>query len=202
MPPSDRFSLRQRGITDERVIEAMNRVPREEFVPAPLRREADADGPLPIGHDQTISQPFIVAWMTATLAVESGARVLEVGTGSGYQTAILAELGADVWSIERIPELSARAETTLTRLGYAQVHLLVGNGYDGWPAAAPYDRVLLTAAPPSVPQTLIDQLADGGRLVAPVGVEWQVIVIVDRRGDEIRRRESLPVRFVEMKKDT
>jgi protein-L-isoaspartate(D-aspartate) O-methyltransferase len=199
----DPFALRSRDITDERVLAAMATVPREAFVPVEHRREALADHPLPIGHGQTISQPFIVAWMTQALEVAPGHRVLEIGTGCGYQTAILAELGADIWTMEIIPELSARARETLGRLSLgARVRLRVGSGYDGWPDAAPFDRILLTAAPPDVPRILIDELADGGRLVAPVGVDSQVIVHINRRGETIARREGLAVRFVEMKPTT
>jgi len=137
--------------------------------------------------------------MTQTLDVGPGTRVLEVGTGSGYQTAVLAELGAAVYSIEIIPPLADQARATLERLGYAaRVHLRVGSGYAGWPDAAPFDRILLTAAPPEIPEPLIAQLADPGRLVAPVGVEWQVIVIVDKREGRISRKESIAVRFVPM----
>src|SRR5262245_39123940 len=138
--------LRRRDITDERVLAAMTAVPRHEFVPAEYRKEAYVDGPLPIGFGQTISQPYIVAWMTQELGVAAGSRVLEVGTGCGYQAAVLSELGADLYSIEVIRELADMARTTLTRLGYAHVHLRHGSGYDGWPDAAPFDRILLTAA--------------------------------------------------------
>ena len=193
------LQLRRRDITDERVIAAMAVVPRAEFVPASYRSEATEDNPLPIGHGQTISQPYIVAWMTQTLDVDSGTRVLEVGTGSGYQTAVLAELGVEVYSIEIIAPLAEQARATLERLGYAaRVHLRVGSGYDGWPEAAPFDRILLTAAPPEIPNALIDQLGDPGRLVAPVGVDWQNIVIVDKREGTISRKESIAVRFVPM----
>ena len=192
--------LRNRDISDERVLAAMASVPRAEFVPAARRHEATDDTPLPIGHGQTISQPYIVAWMTQELDVPPGARVLEIGTGSGYQTAILAELGADVYSLELIPELADQARATLERLGYGpRVHLRIGSGYEGWPDAAPFDRILLTASPPELPAVLIDQLRDPGRLVAPVGTDWQRIVIVDKVDGRIRQRESIPVRFVPMK---
>jgi protein-L-isoaspartate(D-aspartate) O-methyltransferase len=194
------LQLRRRDITDERVIAAMSAVPRAEFVPAEYRRDATEDSPLPIGHGQTISQPYIVAWMTQTLDVGPGTRVLEVGTGSGYQTAVLAEFGADVYSIEIVAPLAEQARATLERLGYAtRVHLRVGSGYDGWPEAAPFDRILLTAAPPEIPEALIAELGDPGRLVAPVGVEWQFIVIVDKRDGRVTRRESIGVRFVPMR---
>jgi protein-L-isoaspartate(D-aspartate) O-methyltransferase len=195
----DPYRLRDRGITDSRVLAAMAVVPRAEFIPPEHRHEVRGDYPLPLGYGQTISQPFIVAWMTQELDVGPGARVLEVGTGSGYQTAILAELGADVYSIEIVAELGEQAERTLSRLGYGdRVHLRIGSGYGGWPEAAPFDRILLTAAPPSIPEALTDQLADGGRLLGPVGINWQTIVIVDNVGGALQTRESLPVRFVPM----
>jgi protein-L-isoaspartate(D-aspartate) O-methyltransferase len=191
--------LRGRDITDARVLAAMARIPREEFVPAGAREEAYNDYPLPIGGGQTISQPYIVAWMTQALEIRAGMRVLEVGTGSGYQAAVLAELGAVVHSIERIPELAERARETLARLGYARVQVRLGSGYDGWPDAAPFDRILLTSAPPEMPAILIAELADGGRLVGPIGTEWQQIEIVERTGDQVSRRTAIPVRFVPMK---
>ena len=195
----DRFSLRSRGIVDSRVLAAMARVPREAFVLPEDVRDADADGPLAIGFGQTISQPFIVAWMTQELRVEPGARVLEIGTGSGYQTAILAEVGAEVFSLEIVPELSARAAGVLAQLGYSNVHLRVASGYQGWSEHAPFARIIATAAPPAMPSVLGDQLADGGRIVAPVGTDEQVIVVMDRRGNEYETRRTLPVRFVPMR---
>lgn len=190
--------LRHRDITDARVLAAMTAVPRHEFVPPEYREEAYADGPLPIGFGQTISQPYIVAWMTQELGVAAGSRVLEVGTGCGYQTAVLSELGADVYSVEVVRELADIARTTLTRLGYPHIHLRHGSGYDGWPEAAPFDRILLTAAPPEIPAVLISELADGGRLVGPIGADVQVIEIIDKRGGRTIRRTSIPVRFVPM----
>ena len=189
-----------RDITDPRVLAAMAKVPREAFVPTELRPEASADRPLPIGFGQTISQPYIVAWMTQDLGVTPGTRVLEVGTGSGYQAAILAELGGEVFSVEIVPELAERARRTLAALGYTRVHIRVGSGYDGWAEEAPFERILLTASPPAIPQSLIDQLADGGRLVGPVGVDSQVLVRVERHGDRITQRETVPVMFVPMVK--
>ena len=177
----------------------MTKVPREAFVPAAQRPDAYADAPLSIGWGQTISQPFIVAWMSQELDVRAGMKVLEVGTGSGYQTAILAELGGDVYSVEIVPELAARAQTTLRTLGYDAVHLRVASGYDGWLDAAPFDRILLTAAPPAVPAALVDQLADNGRLLGPVGEDWQVLTIVERRGGDVVTSQSLEVRFVPMR---
>ena len=176
--------LSSRGIVDERVLAAMAAVPREAFVPPEDRRFAYDDGPLAIGFGQTISQPYVVALMTQELDVAPGARVLEVGTGSGYQTAVLAAIGADVYSLEIIPELSERAAGVLSRLGFDQVHLRVGTGYAGWAEEAPFDRIIVTAAPPAVPEELVDQLADGGRLIAPVGGDDQQLIIVDRAGGE------------------
>jgi protein-L-isoaspartate(D-aspartate) O-methyltransferase len=180
----------------------MAAVPREAFVPTELRHEATADRPLPIGFGQTISQPYIVAWMTQELDVAPGARVLEIGTGSGYQSAILAELGAEVFSLEIVPELADRARHALASLGYTRVHMRVGSGYDGWAEEAPFDRILLTASPALMPQTLVDQLADRGRLVGPVGVDAQVLVRIERHGDQITRSETLPVLFVPMVRGT
>jgi protein-L-isoaspartate(D-aspartate) O-methyltransferase len=191
--------LRARDITDPRVLAAMASVPRHEFVPEEYRYAAYADEPLPIGFGQTISQPYIVAWMTQELDVAAGARVLEVGTGCGYQTAVLAELGAEVYSVEISPELADQAERTLTRLGYTGLHLRHGSGYEGWPEAAPFDRILLTAAPPEVPQLLIDELSNGGRLLGPVGTDFQMVEIVDKRDGRISQRSSIPVRFVPMR---
>lgn len=195
----DAYALVSRGITNPRVLAAMAAVPRRAFIPEAHRHEEFADHPLAIGCGQTISQPYIVAWMTQDLDVHPGQKVLEIGTGSGYQSAVLAQMGADVYSIELEAELSEQAAAALAALGYARVHLRVGSGYDGWPDAAPFDRILLTAAPPEIPSALTDQLADGGRLVAPVGTAFQVMVRIDRHGDRLARRESLPVRFVPLR---
>jgi protein-L-isoaspartate(D-aspartate) O-methyltransferase len=189
----------ERGVRDRAVIEAMRRVPRHLFVPPDEVAHAYEDRPLPIGHDQTISQPYIVASMSELAAVGPGSRVLEVGTGSGYQTAILAELGAEVWSIEIVEPLLRRAAATLARLGYGErVHLAIGDGYGGWPEAAPFDAVLVAAAPPRVPEPLMEQLAPGGRLVIPVGDEQQLLVVIQRDGDGFVQRVVYPVRFVPM----
>ena len=190
--------LSSRDITDPRVLAAMEAVPRHEFVPPEHHARAYEDAPVPIGFGHTISQPYIVAWMTQALGVAPGLKVLEVGTGCGYQTAILLELGAEVWSLDVIPELTGRARDTLARLGHANVHLRTSSGYAGWPEAQPFDRILVTAAPPDVPDALIAQLGDGGRLVAPVGTWDQVLVIVERHGSSITRREAIAVRFVPM----
>ena len=160
--------LRGDGIRDERVLLAMDTVPRHEFVPPELRSEAYANRPLPIGGGQTISQPFIVALMSERLSLRRGDKVLEIGTGSGYQAAVLAELGCDVYSVEILPDLAETARQRLDRLGY-KVHVRAGDGFYGWPEAAPFDAVIITAATPEVPQTLVQQLAEGGRIILPLG---------------------------------
>src|SRR6184192_4941745 len=161
--------LKPRGIHDERVLATMAKVPREEFVPQNMRPQSYADSALPIGHDQTISQPFIVAYMTEQLRLQPTDRVLEIGTGSGYQAAILAELAKEVYTIEIIAPLAQSAEAALQRLGYKNVHVKVGDGYKGWPEHAPFDAITVTCAPDHVPQPLIDQLKEGGRMIIPVG---------------------------------
>ncbi|MFQ5669966.1 MAG: protein-L-isoaspartate(D-aspartate) O-methyltransferase [Acidobacteriota bacterium] len=190
--------IRARGLETPRVLEAMRQVPRHRFLPPSLQKQAYADGPLPIGAGQTMSQPYIVALMTELAQVAAGDRVLEVGTGSGYQAAVLAALGCHVHSIEIIPSLAEAAAARLERLGYADVTVRSGDGYLGWPDAAPFDAILITAAPPRVPEPLLHQLAPGGRLVAPVGEASQELVVVTRTGDGYRRRTILPVRFVPM----
>lgn len=196
-----RQQIEARGVRDTEVLQAMRKVRRERFVPAGIRSHATADTPLPIGHDQTISQPYIVAYMTELLELEREHRVLEIGTGSGYQTAVLATLCDRVYSIEIVPELAERAKATLRDLGYGNVSLLTGDGYRGWPEHAPYDRIIVTAAPPELPQALLDQLAANGRLVAPVGrspnAQRIVLVTKDSKGS-VRQRDQLPVRFVPM----
>lgn len=193
-----RRQLAARDITDERVLAAMRRVPRHRFVPAAQRPWAYDDRPLPIGHEQTISQPYIVALMTQLAALEPGDRVLEIGTGSGYQAAVLAELGCEVWSIEIVRPLGERAGRLLAELGYDRVHTRIGDGYRGWPEHAPFDAVLVTAAPPEIPEPLLEQLAVGGRLVVPVGRGVQDLIVVTRTEDGFPRRRHIPVRFVPM----
>ena len=190
--------IRARGVTDLRVLAAMERVPRHEFVPDADRARAYDDHPLPLASGQTISQPYIVAYMTELLALEPHHRVLEIGTGSAYQTAVLAELAADVWSLEVVPALAASAKTTLERLGYRNVHLREGSGWDGWPEAAPFDRILVTAAPDEIPTALREQLAPGGVMVVPVGSAEQRIIRIERTADGFDQTELLPVRFVPM----
>ncbi|MGO9204104.1 MAG: protein-L-isoaspartate(D-aspartate) O-methyltransferase [Limisphaerales bacterium] len=188
-----------RNITNARVLAAMGRVPRHEFVPNPLRSMAYQDRPLPIGNGQTISQPYIVAFMTEQLDPKPTDRVLEIGTGSGYQAAVLAGLVAKVYTVEIIEELGRRAAGDLKRLGYSNVDVRVGDGYKGWPEAAPFDAVIVTCAPEEVPQPLIEQLRDGGRMIIPVGPLWsQKLVLLRKSGEKLERRAVLPVRFVPM----
>ena len=190
--------IRARGVRDPRVLRAVERVPREMFLPDAQRAEAYEDRPVPIGYGQTISQPYIVAYMTEALQVEPSHRVLEIGTGCGYQTAVLAELAAEVYSIELIAVLAEGARRTLDRLGYANVHVRAGDGHAGWPERAPFDRILAAAAPPSVPPALIEQLIDGGILVIPIGVDEQELRVLQRRGGRVELLSTLPVRFVPM----
>jgi protein-L-isoaspartate(D-aspartate) O-methyltransferase len=193
--------LAARDIVDPRVLAAMTAVPRHRFMPEALHRHAYDDGPLPIACEQTISQPYVVAAMTQLAEVKHDAQVLEVGTGSGYQTAVLAEMGARVFSIEIHEELSRAAAAILRDLGYGEerVHLRVGDGWAGWPEVAPFDAILVTAAPPVVPPALLAQLADGGRLVIPVGVHYQELRVITRvAGGGVREETAFPVRFVPM----
>jgi protein-L-isoaspartate(D-aspartate) O-methyltransferase len=191
--------LMTRGIKEERVLAAMAKVPREEFVPADGRGEAYEDGPLPIGYGQTISQPYIVAFMTEQLQPKATDRVLEVGTGSGYQAAILAELVSEVYSIEIVEPLAKSAEATLQRLGYKNVQVKFGDGYKGWPETAPFDAIIVTCAPDKVPQPLVDQLKDGGRMVIPVGERFaQQLYLLEKKNGELKESVTLPVRFVPM----
>jgi protein-L-isoaspartate(D-aspartate) O-methyltransferase len=212
-PPVDDFTLQRermvqqqlkaRGIKDERVLAVMAKVPREEFVPADARVEAYGDGPLPIGYDQTISQPYVVAFMTEQLRPKPTDRVLEIGTGSGYQAAILAVLVADVYTIEIIQPLAKIAEATLQRLGYTNVHLKVGDGYQGWPEEAPFDAIIVTCAPDKIPQPLVDQLKDGGRMVIPVGERFaQQLYLLEKKDGQLKESVTLPVRFVPMLRET
>jgi protein-L-isoaspartate(D-aspartate) O-methyltransferase len=191
--------LKAHGINAERVLAAMAKIPREEFVPADQRGDAYEDGPLPIGYDQTISQPYIVAFMTEQLRLKPTDRVLEIGSGSGYQAAILAELVADVYTIEIVEPLAKTAEATLQRLGYKNVHLKVGDGYKGWPEEAPFDAIIVTCAPDKVPQPLVDQLKDGGRMVIPVGERFaQQLYLLEKKDGQLKESVTLPVRFVPM----
>ena len=189
--------LGRRGIKDKRVLDAMRQVPRHLFVPQDTRGLAYSDGPLPIGQGQTISQPYIVALMTELLELTGQEKVLELGTGSGYQAAILSRLVGQVYSVERHAALAGQAEQVLAQLGYDNVEISVGDGTLGWPEHSPYEAIIVTAAAPDVPHPLTDQLADGGRLVAPVGSRWsQVLAKVKRQGETLVREHLTAVAFV------
>ena len=192
--------IRARGVRDPRVLDAMTRVPRERFVPDAVRHEAYRDHPVPIGLGQTISQPYIVGYMTEALRLEPSHRVLEIGTGCGYQTAILAELAREVYSIEVVPELAARAQRTLEALQYTNVYVRAGDGHAGWPEHAPYDRIIGAAAAGAVPPALVDQLADSGILVMPIGTDTQELRVLQKHGSAMNLLATLSVRFVPMVK--
>jgi protein-L-isoaspartate(D-aspartate) O-methyltransferase len=191
-------TIAPRGVKDERVLAAMRKVPRHEFLPAAARPRAYDDTPVPIGHGQTASQPYMVAVMTELAELGPRARVLEIGTGSGYQAAVLAEVAGEVYSIEILEPLATSARRTLERLGYGRVHVRHGDGYRGWPEAAPFDAIVVTAAPPEVPTALRDQLAPGGRLVSPIGRDEQELEVHRRTPDGFRVRRVFPVTFVPM----
>jgi len=191
--------LKSRGINDGHVLASMAKVPREEFVPPNSRAASYEDGPLQIGYGQTISQPYIVAFMTEQLHPKPSDRVLEIGTGSGYQAAILAELVAEVYTIEIAEPLARNAEATLVRLGYKNVRMKVGDGYKGWPENAPFDAIIVTCAPDRVPRPLTDQLKEGGRMVIPVGGRFaQELYLLEKRNGQLKESVTLPVRFVPM----
>ncbi|NLF37997.1 protein-L-isoaspartate(D-aspartate) O-methyltransferase [bacterium] len=194
-----RLQIEARGVAAPAVLAAMRRVPRHEFIPERFRNEAYDDHPVPIGFGQTISQPYIVAAMTEALELKPSDAVLEIGTGSGYQAAVLAALVSNVYSIEIVPELAAQAKATLERLGHTNVHVRAGDGYAGWPEHAPFNGIIVTCAPDAIPQPLIDQLADGGRIVIPVGGGFgQELVRVTRRGKNLQRERLMGVMFVPM----
>ena len=192
--------IRARGVRDARVLAAMEKVPRHLFVPAGMRRYAYADEPLPIGEGQTISQPYIVAYMTEALGLGGEERVLEVGSGSGYQTAILAELVREVWTVEIVEALSRRARSVLDGLGYGNIHYRVGDGSEGWPQSAPFDAVMVTAAAAEIPDSLEAQLAAGGRMIVPVGTDFQELVLIRKEKKGLKREKLLAVRFVPLVK--
>ncbi len=194
--------LRGYGIQDERLLSVMERIPRHLFIPEPLRSHTNAygDHPCPIGNGQTISQPFIVAYMTEKLGIKPGDKILEIGTGSGYQAAVLAGMGARVYSVELIPALVAHAKGVLSRLGYAgRVKVRLGDGYKGWPEEAPFDAVIVTCAPEDIPEALVAQLKEGGTMIVPAG-SWmsQRLVVLHKNKGRIEKTDDLPVRFVPM----
>jgi protein-L-isoaspartate(D-aspartate) O-methyltransferase len=193
-----RRQIEARGVRDTRVLAAMCKVPRHLFVPLDQIHNAYEDGPFGIGYGQTISQPYIVAYMTELLHLTPHHKVLEIGSGCGYQTAILAELAGEVYGIEIIPEFAERAATLLNRLGYKNLNIKVADGYYGWPQKAPFDGILVAAAPVATPEPLLEQLADGGRLVIPVGESSQYLVVYRRDGKRLHREQDIPVRFVPM----
>ncbi|HXH47915.1 MAG TPA: protein-L-isoaspartate(D-aspartate) O-methyltransferase [Terriglobia bacterium] len=190
--------IASRGVRDQRVLDTMRKVPRHLFVPLQIQPYAYMDNPLPIGYEQTISQPYIVGFMTEALKLKPGDRVLEVGTGSGYQAAVLSELVREVYSIEIVEPLASEAAGRLRRLGYANVTVRAGDGYRGWPEAAPFDAIIVTAAPDHVPQPLLDQLTLDGRLILPVGKHFQSLIRIQRTAKGFKRENLLPVRFVPM----
>lgn len=195
-----RLQLKYRGISDPKILEAFSKVPRDAFVPAEYRRYSYADQPIPIGEGQTISQPYIVAYMTEVLQVRPNEKVLEIGTGSGYQAAILAELDVEVFSIEVNEILADRARITLENLGYKRINLKTGDGYEGWEEHAPFDAILVTCSPASVPPKLREQLAEGGRMIIPVGLQnsVQYLYLLEKQKGKIRQKSVMPVRFVPM----
>ncbi len=194
-----RDQIGARGVSDRLVIEAMMKVPRHLFVPPDLRGLAYIDNPLPIGEGQTISQPYIVALMTQSLGLKGGERVFEVGTGSGYQAAVLAEIVDTVFTVEIIPELAERAQALLDTLGYGNVMVRAGDGYEGWPEKAPFDGVIVTAAAPRIPDPLLDQLKVGGRIVIPIEDGYQELQVHEKTAEGLKLLFTLPVRFVPMK---
>jgi protein-L-isoaspartate(D-aspartate) O-methyltransferase len=190
--------IRRRGITNPRVLAAMRQVPRERFVPADLADRAYTDHALPIGEGQTISQPYVVAYMVDLLDVAAGHQVLEVGAGSGYHAAVLAQLARQVYTVEIVPELAARAAATLREAGVSNVQVIEGNGMEGWAAAAPFDRILVAAAPERIPLALIEQLAPEGRLVIPLGPQWETqwLTLVEKSAQGLTETRTIPVQFV------
>ena len=204
----DRFSFHRqsmvkeqivrRGVDNPEVVRAMGEVPRHAFVPDHLQNQAYVDGPLSIGLGQTISQPYIVALMTELLELDGDEKVLEIGTGSGYQAAVLARVAREVYTVEIREELGSQAEERLEGLGYDNIHLRIGDGYQGWPEEAPFDGIMVTAAPATIPEPLIDQLREGGKLVIPVGDFFQDLLVITKTADGVEQREIIPVRFVPM----
>jgi protein-L-isoaspartate(D-aspartate) O-methyltransferase len=189
-----------RGISDKKVLEAFRKVPRHYFVPEEYQRYAYADQPLPIGYGQTISQPYVVAYMTEILEILPGEKVLEIGTGSGYQAAILLEMEAEVYTVEIVKPLSIRSESILNRLGYKGFHIMTGDGYLGWPEYAPFNAILVTCSPTEVPPALVSQLAEGGKMIIPVGQEGYVqhLFLLEKVNGKIKEKKVMAVRFVPM----
>jgi protein-L-isoaspartate(D-aspartate) O-methyltransferase len=195
-----RSQLISRGISSREVLDAFRNVPRHLFVPVEYQKLSYSDQPLPIGEGQTISQPYIVAYMTEILDIKPGEKVLEIGTGSGYQAAILKNAGAEVYSVEVIKSLSEKARKTLDNLGYSDIHLKTGDGYEGWAEFAPYDAILVTCSPAEIPSPLIQQLAEGGKMIIPVGEQHSVqfLYLLEKKEGKIKQKNVLPVRFVPM----
>lgn len=196
-----RSQIEARGIKDRQVLQAMRKVKRHQFVPRSYQRYAYEDAPLPIGEGQTISQPYIVALMTELLRLTGKERVLEIGTGSGYQAAILAELAVNVYTIEILPSLAKQAEELLSKLGYKNILVKCGDGYLGWEEYAPFDAIIVTCAPEEIPPVLVEQLADGGRMVIPVGSSYQELMLIEKENNQVKIKSIIPVRFVPMLKE-
>ena len=193
-----RLQIEARGVTDSLVLKAMREVPRHEFVPEEYRHSAYADHPLPIGEGQTISQPYIVGLMTELLLLDGDEKILEIGTGSGYQAAVLGELAAEVYSIEIVEPLGKRSRTLLREMGYENITVIIGDGYQGLEEQAPFDAIIVTCAPPEIPRPLLDQLAEGGRMVIPVGKYFQELLLIQKYEGELTQTSIIPVRFVPM----
>jgi len=190
--------IRARGVTDTNVLDSMKKVDRHRFVPLDLREQSYRDSPLPIGKGQTISQPYIVALMTSLAEISKDEKVLEIGTGSGYQAAILGEMAKEVYTIEIIPGLHEKSSALLKELGYKNIHTRCGDGFAGWPEAAPFDAIIVTCAPSNVPPPLLEQLAEGGRLIIPVGTFWQELKVYTKEDGKLTSKSDIPVRFVPM----
>ena len=192
--------IKARGVTNEKVLNAIKKIPRHKFVPQEHIKYAYADSPLPIGHGQTISQPYIVALMTELLEPDKTKKVLEIGTGCGYQTAICAETFKEVYTVEIIPELAEMAKKNLTELGYQNIKIKTGDGHEGWEEYAPYDAIIVTAAPEEIPQKLTEQLKNNGKMVIPVGKIFQDLALIEKQNGKIKKTNIIPVRFVPMVK--
>jgi protein-L-isoaspartate(D-aspartate) O-methyltransferase len=195
-----KYQIIGRGIKDERVISAMRKVPRHLFIPDEYKAHAYDDGPLPIGHNQTISQPYIVAFMTEALTLQPEDKLLEIGTGSGYQTAILAEIVKEVYTIEMIEPLAGEAKNKLESLGYKNIQVRCDDGYKGWPEQAPFDKIIITAAPDNLPMELVKQMKVGAKMIVPIGSFFQELYLITKTQDGFTKQSLLPVRFVPMVK--